>query len=65
MSTSTPWIKATRSAGNGGECVEVRRVDETIQLRDSKDPDGPVLSFTGAEWDAFLDGARNGEFDIR
>jgi hypothetical protein len=34
-----------------------------IEVRDSKDRSGPVLRFTGLEWDAFLDGARKGEFD--
>ncbi len=29
----------------------------------SKNPSGAVLTFTPAEWDAFLDGARTGEFD--
>jgi hypothetical protein len=32
-------------------------------VRDSKHPDGPVLTFTAAEWAAWLDGARKGEFD--
>lgn len=57
------WFKATRSVGNG-QCVEVRRYDGAIQVRDSKDPDGPVLTFTADEWDAFVDGARQGEFDL-
>ena len=61
MST-TPWIKASKSTDNNA-CVEMRRNDGTIQIRDSKDPDGPVLNFTPAELDAWLDGARKGEFD--
>ena len=32
-------------------------------MRDSKDPAGPVLTFTRAEWRAFLGGMRGGEFD--
>jgi hypothetical protein len=32
-------------------------------IADSKNPDGPFLSYTLQEWDAFLDGAKNGEFD--
>ena len=32
-------------------------------MRDSKDPDGPVLAFTRAEWETFLGGAKTGEFD--
>ncbi len=61
MST-TPWVKARKSNG-GGSCVEVRRHDGAIEVRDSKDRSGPVLRFTSAEWDAFLDGARGREFD--
>lgn len=62
--STTPWVKATRSAGNGGACVEMRRHDGMIEVRDSKDrQDGPVLRFTRAEFDAWLDGARTGEFD--
>jgi Domain of unknown function (DUF397) len=34
-----------------------------VGVRDSKDPDGAVLRFSAGEWDAFLGGARNGEFD--
>lgn len=58
----TSWIKAARS-GNEGSCVELRRQAGTIEVRDSKDPHGPVLRFTPAEFDAFLDGAKKAEFD--
>lgn len=34
-----------------------------VAVRDSKDPDGPILRYTALEWDCFLDGARKGEFD--
>jgi hypothetical protein len=34
-----------------------------ILLGDSKDPDGPILSYTNAEWEAFINGIRNGDFD--
>jgi hypothetical protein len=60
----TQWKKSTKSGTNGGNCVEVRQVDATVQVRDSKDPSGPVLRFTREEWDAFLGGAKNGEFDL-
>jgi hypothetical protein len=62
MSTDTKWIKAKKSDSTGS-CVEVRRRAGAIEVRDSKDPSGPVLRFNGAEWDAFLDGARRAEFD--
>jgi len=58
------WIKARKSGTNGGGCVEIRRRDGLVEVRDSKqDGRGPVLAFTPAEFDAFLDGARRGEFD--
>lgn len=64
MKPDTPWIKSTRSAGNGGNCVELRRHNGHVQIRDSKARDtGPTLQFTEAELDAFLDGAKKGEFD--
>lgn len=64
LNSSKPikWQKARRSLGSGA-CVELASLDDKIVMRDSKDPDGPILSFTHAEIDAFLDGARNGEFD--
>ncbi|MEU8119623.1 DUF397 domain-containing protein [Spirillospora sp. NPDC049024] len=40
------WRKASRSSNNGGNCVEVARVDEVVAVRDSKDPDGPKLLIT-------------------
>jgi hypothetical protein len=62
--TTTAWIKARSSGTNGGSCVEVRRRDDMIEIRDTKDHgDGPVLRFTRAEWATFLAGARNREFD--
>jgi hypothetical protein len=57
------WRKSTRS-GTQGNCVQVRIVDGGVEVRDSKDPAGPVLRFTRAEWLAFLDGAKGDEFDL-
>ena len=56
------WRKSTRS-GSNGQCVEVRRTGDTIELRDSKDRSGPVLSFTLGEWAAFTAGVKDAEFD--
>jgi hypothetical protein len=57
------WVKSSMSYANGN-CVEVASLpDGEIGVRDSKDPDGAVLRFTHDEWQAFLGGARNGEFD--
>ena len=56
------WLKAQSSSANGA-CVEIAKVAGKIAIRDSKDPDGPILVYTPAEFRAFLSGARNGEFD--
>lgn len=62
-SDPTPWIKATRSGGTGS-CVEMRRRDGGVEVRDSKAGEsGPVLRFTPTTFSAWLDGARSGEFD--
>ncbi|GLX02404.1 DUF397 domain-containing protein [Microtetraspora sp. NBRC 16547] len=61
------WRKASFSGDNGGNCVEVAEVTDharLIAVRDSKDPDGPKLFFTPAEWDAFIAGVKAAEFDI-
>jgi len=61
---TTRWIKSSKSGTNGGNCVEVARLDDgRIGVRDSKNPDGAVLRFTRAEWEAFLDGVAQREFD--
>lgn len=64
MDTPTPgWRKASRSSAQGN-CVEVRFDSDRVAVRDSKDRGhGPTLTFTAAEWDAFLDGATHHEFD--
>ena len=57
------WIKSSLSFANGN-CVEVSdQPDCTIGVRNSRDSEGPVLRFTPEEWQAFLGGVRNGEFD--
>jgi hypothetical protein len=59
------WQKSTYSGSNGGQCVEVaRNVAGLVAVRDSKDPDGPGLVVTPAQWRAFLAGARRGDFRV-
>lgn len=57
------WSKSTRSSGNCDNCVEVAFIDNAIAVRDSKNPDGPALIYTRSEWDAFVGGVKDGEFD--
>jgi hypothetical protein len=61
---SADWRKSSRSGPYTDNCVEVAFVGDAIAVRDSKDPRGPVLLFTAGEWDAFVDGAKEGEFDL-
>ena len=58
------WRKSTRSGPWTDNCVEVAFIDEAICVRDSKDPAGKVLIFTAGEWNAFVDGTKDGEFDL-
>ena len=57
-------MKASAS-DQGNSCVEQRRHQGLIEVRDTKDGGtGPVLRFTAAEYAAWLDGAAKGEFDF-
>jgi hypothetical protein len=57
------WVKSSLSFSNGN-CVEVAELPGGhVGIRNSRDPQGPVLRFTRGEWHAFLGGARHGEFD--
>jgi hypothetical protein len=61
--TGAEWFKSSFSGGNSDNCVEVAFVDDAIAVRDSKDRDGGVLLYTRSEWDAFIGGVKDGEFD--
>lgn len=51
------WRKSSYSGSSGGECVEMAdNCPGTVPVRDSKNPDGPVLVFGAASWRAFVDG---------
>jgi hypothetical protein len=53
--TGARWHKSTRSGSNGGDCVEVAdNLPDLVAVRDSKDPDGPVLIFGRDTWIAFI-----------
>jgi hypothetical protein len=56
------WHKS--AASESGGCVEVAFVDSSVLVRNSRNPFGPVLTFTPKEWIAFITGSRNGEFDL-
>ena len=58
------WVKSSHSGPTGGNCVELAHLPGgRVAVRHSREPDGPALVFSPAEWDAFLAGAKDGEFD--
>jgi hypothetical protein len=57
------WFKS-RHSNPSGNCVEVASLPSgEIAVRNSRFPGGPVLLYTQAEIAAFLQGAKDGEFD--
>ncbi|QIZ33633.1 DUF397 domain-containing protein [Saccharopolyspora sp. ASAGF58] len=48
------WRKSSRSGSSGGQCVEVAVQPAVVGVRDSKDPDGPVLVFGPGAFARFL-----------
>lgn len=54
------WRKSSHSTVTDEQstCVEVAGMGGVIGVRDSKDPEGPVLRLTRANWVAVLDIAR-------
>ncbi|WP_422755058.1 DUF397 domain-containing protein [Micromonospora sp. WMMD708] len=51
------WRKSTRSGPDGGNCVEVAdNLSGVVAVRDSKDPEGPVLAFGPDTWREFVAG---------
>ncbi|MBO0856019.1 MAG: DUF397 domain-containing protein [Nocardia sp.] len=58
--TAAQWFKSSRSGG-GKDCVEVAHLDQGfVGVRDSKNPGGPALVFSGGEWDTFTSALRDG-----
>jgi len=61
MPLTPDWAKSSYSDPNGGNCVEAQQPGtSTVQVRDSKDPAGPVLSFSSDCWHAFTAAVRVG-----
>ncbi|WP_217196998.1 DUF397 domain-containing protein [Streptomyces buecherae] len=61
----TVWIKSSYSNGGGGNCVEwapSAAAHGTVPVRDSKNPDGPTLTFDTQAWAAFVNAVQRGEF---
>lgn len=69
------WYRSLRSTQQGisvkvsgiwetSGYAEVAASEALVLARDSRDPDGPVLSFDGEAWTAFLTLAKTGYLDL-
>ncbi|MHB9860071.1 DUF397 domain-containing protein [Streptomyces sp. YIM S03343] len=66
MTTEDPrWFTSSHS-NNGGQCIQVATnlatSHDTIPVRDSKNPNGPVLSFPADSFSSFVTGVKEGKF---
>lgn len=48
------WRKSSHSPNEGGQCVEAGATSEQVAIRDSKQPNGPVMLVSSLEWNALL-----------
>jgi hypothetical protein len=65
--SSVLWHTSSKSANGGGQCVEAGPLTDgtgRIAVRHSGNREGEVIIYSRAEWDAFLCGVKNGEFDF-
>ncbi|MFG2050555.1 DUF397 domain-containing protein [Micromonospora sp. NPDC048935] len=60
--TTLNWKTSTRS--NEGNCVEVATPTPIVMVRDSKDRQGPALSFGAGQWADFLRGIKDSKFNV-
>ncbi|MBP8537610.1 DUF397 domain-containing protein [Streptomyces sp. MK37H] len=59
MGSSPEWRKSSHSSDQGN-CVEVADIPGRMAIRDSKNPDGPVLLLSPAAFGDFVTAAANG-----
>lgn len=61
------WRKSSKSDGTSGMCVEAGPLSDgsdRVAVRHSKAPDAAVIVYTRGEWEAFVGGVKEGEFDF-
>ena len=61
MNTEMKWITSA-SCGHDA-CVQVGRIEDSIAIRDSKNPDRGHQLYTAEEWLEFVAGVKRGDFD--
>ncbi|MFF0578590.1 DUF397 domain-containing protein [Streptosporangium saharense] len=61
------WHISTKSDNAGGSCVEAGLFADgsgRVAVRHSHHPDGEVIVYSRGEWEAFIGGVKDGEFDF-
>ncbi|MGW1678472.1 DUF397 domain-containing protein [Saccharopolyspora sp. NPDC002376] len=59
----TNWRKSTKSLHNPEQCIEVGTAPNMTGVRDTKDRDGGLLSFTNERWADFLAAVKANKFN--
>ena len=59
--SNAQWFKSSYSSGQGA-CVEVAAVPGAVAARDSKNSEGPALTFSRNGWADFIRGVNANEF---
>ncbi|MFA1543390.1 DUF397 domain-containing protein [Actinomadura monticuli] len=62
-SKRTAWRKSSYTSQEGGTCVELASLNTSLAVRDSTDPDGPVLRFGRDAVAGLLNRIKTGELD--
>jgi Domain of unknown function (DUF397). len=63
--TDLNWRKSSYSGGSATSenCVEVAATHPGhVAIRDSKNPNGPILKFPATDWASFINGIRAGKY---
>lgn len=60
---SHEWFIPRRSA-DGHSCVETTFTDDTVYVRNNLRPDAGTAAFTYEEWDVFVAGVKDGDYDV-
>ncbi|WP_067481958.1 DUF397 domain-containing protein [Actinomadura hibisca] len=59
------WRKSSHSSAEGSDCVEVSVIQHHLHLaRDSKNPNGPVLTMPSATWATLITNIKHGVYDL-
>ncbi|MFC4907444.1 DUF397 domain-containing protein [Actinomadura gamaensis] len=57
---ASKWRKSSYSGENGGDCIELADLATVVGVRDSKDPEGPCLGVTRADFAAVTEVIKRG-----